>query len=64
MAITDTKFMQGYIRLTDDAAKKGWHEKNGALCPLRVVFLIVGDTDFRLYFQLERRPSCASVIQF
>lgn len=36
MAITDTKFMQGYIRLTDDAAKKGWHEKNGGNFSYRI----------------------------
>jgi rhamnulose-1-phosphate aldolase len=29
MPITDAKFIQDFIRLTDDAFKKGWHERNG-----------------------------------
>lgn len=29
MAITDAKFVQGYIRLADAGAKRGWHERNG-----------------------------------
>lgn len=29
MLVTDAKFVQGFVRLTDDAFKKGWHERNG-----------------------------------
>lgn len=29
MDILQEKFMQGFIRLTDDAFRKGWHERNG-----------------------------------
>jgi len=36
LAITDKEFMQGYIRLTDDAFKKGWHERNGGNFSYRI----------------------------
>ena len=29
MDILQQEFMKGFIRLTDDAARKGWHERNG-----------------------------------
>jgi rhamnulose-1-phosphate aldolase len=29
MELTEMPFMRGFIRLTDDASKKGWHERNG-----------------------------------
>lgn len=29
MSILDAEFVQGFIRLTDDAFRKGWHERNG-----------------------------------
>lgn len=29
MLVTDAKFAKGFIRLTDVAFKKGWHERNG-----------------------------------
>ena len=29
MDMRKAKFMEGFIRLTDDAFQKGWHERNG-----------------------------------
>lgn len=29
MNVTDTKFVQGFIRMCDDGFKQGWHERNG-----------------------------------
>lgn len=29
MSITDIEIIKGYIRLTEDAVRKGWHERNG-----------------------------------
>lgn len=29
MSILDAEFVQGFIRLTDDAYQQGWHERNG-----------------------------------
>ena len=29
MDILETKFMEGFVRMTDDAFRKGWHERNG-----------------------------------
>ena len=36
MPITDAKFIQDFIRLTDDAFKKGWHERNGGNLSYRI----------------------------
>ena len=29
MLITNSEFVQSFIRLTDNAFRKGWHERNG-----------------------------------
>ena len=29
MGILDVEIVKGYIRLTEDAVAKGWHERNG-----------------------------------
>lgn len=34
--ITEAEFVKGFIRLTDDAFKKGWHERNGGNLSYRV----------------------------
>ena len=31
MLITNAEFIQGFIRLTDNAFKKGWHEAMAAI---------------------------------
>ena len=36
MDIKKAKFMEGFIRLTSDAFKKGWHERNGGNLSYRV----------------------------
>jgi rhamnulose-1-phosphate aldolase len=36
MKVTETKFVQGFIRVTDDAFKKGWHERNGGNLSYRI----------------------------
>ena len=36
MDIKAAKFMEGFIRLTADAFKKGWHERNGGNLTYRV----------------------------
>jgi rhamnulose-1-phosphate aldolase len=36
MNIKDAKFMQGFIRVTDDAFRKGWHERNGGNLSYRI----------------------------
>ena len=36
MDIKESKFMEGFIRLTADAFKKGWHERNGGNLTYRV----------------------------
>ncbi len=36
MDIRDSKFLEGFIRLTADAFKKGWHERNGGNLSYRV----------------------------
>ena len=36
MLITNAEFIQGFIRLTDDAFKKGWHERNGGNLSYRI----------------------------
>ena len=36
MNIKDAKFMTGFIRLTADAFKKGWHERNGGNLSYRI----------------------------
>ena len=36
MDIKQAKFMEGFIRLTADAFKKGWHERNGGNLSYRV----------------------------
>ena len=35
MLITNAEFIQGFIRLTDDAFK-GWHERNGGNLSYRI----------------------------
>ena len=36
MVVTNAEFIQGFIRLTDDAFKKGWHERNGGNLSYRI----------------------------
>ena len=36
MLITNAEFIQRFIRLTDDAFKKGWHERNGGNLSYRI----------------------------
>jgi rhamnulose-1-phosphate aldolase len=36
MAMTDLEFVKGYIRLTEDAVRKGWHERNGGNFSYRI----------------------------
>ena len=36
MDIKQSKFMKGFIRLTSDAFKKGWHERNGGNLSYRI----------------------------
>ena len=36
MDIKDSKFMEGFKRLTADAFQKGWHERNGGNLTYRV----------------------------
>lgn len=36
MNILDAEFVKGFIRLTDDAFKKGWHERNGGNLSYRI----------------------------
>lgn len=36
MKITDTSFVQSFIRLTDDGFQKGWHERNGGNLSYRI----------------------------
>ena len=36
MEIKQAKFMEGFIRLTSDAFKKGWHERNGGNLTYRI----------------------------
>lgn len=36
MSILDAEFVQGFIRLTDDAFHKGWHERNGGNLSYRI----------------------------
>ena len=36
MEVKDAKFVQGFMRLTDDAFKKGWHERNGGNLSYRI----------------------------
>ena len=36
MDIKDSTFMEGFKRLTADAFKKGWHERNGGNLTYRV----------------------------
>lgn len=36
MDIKDSKFMEGFQRLTADAFQKGWHERNGGNLTYRV----------------------------
>lgn len=36
MDIKDAKFMEGFIRLTADAFRKGWHERNGGNLTYRI----------------------------
>ncbi|BBO92620.1 rhamnulose-1-phosphate aldolase [Desulfosarcina ovata subsp. ovata] len=36
MNVTDAPFVRGFIRLTDDAFKKGWHERNGGNLSYRI----------------------------
>ncbi len=36
MDILKSKFMEGFVRLTDDAFRKGWHERNGGNYSYRI----------------------------
>lgn len=36
MQILDAEFVEGFIRLTDDAFKQGWHERNGGNLSYRI----------------------------
>lgn len=36
MLITNAEFIQRFIRLADDAFKKGWHERNGGNLSYRI----------------------------
>ncbi len=36
MEVKDSTFIQGFMRLTDDAFKKGWHERNGGNLTYRI----------------------------
>ena len=36
MRVLDTIFVQGFIRMTDDGFKKGWHERNGGNLSYRI----------------------------
>lgn len=36
MNVTDAPFVAGFVRLTDDAFKKGWHERNGGNLSYRI----------------------------
>jgi rhamnulose-1-phosphate aldolase len=36
MNILDAEYIQGFIRLTDDAFRKGWHERNGGNLSYRI----------------------------
>ena len=36
MKVTEAKFVEGFIRVTDDAFKKGWHERNGGNFSYRI----------------------------
>ena len=36
MVVTNAEFIQGFIRLTDDAFKKCWHERNGGNLSYRI----------------------------
>jgi rhamnulose-1-phosphate aldolase len=36
MNVTDAPFLRGFVRLTDDAFKKGWHERNGGNLSYRI----------------------------
>ena len=36
MDILNSKFLEGFVRVTDDAFKKGWHERNGGNYSYRI----------------------------
>ncbi len=36
MKITEAKFIEGFIRVTEDGLKKGWHERNGGNFSYRI----------------------------
>ncbi len=36
MDILESKFLKGFVRLTDDAFRKGWHERNGGNYSYRI----------------------------
>ena len=36
MKIEESKFLEGFVRLTSDACKKGWHERNGGNLSYRI----------------------------
>ena len=36
MDILKSKFLEGFVRVTDDAFKKGWHERNGGNYSYRI----------------------------
>ncbi len=61
MSILDAEFVQGFIRLTDDAFRKGWHERNGGNLSYRLKAEEV--TQVKPYFTYEKpfAPIGASV---
>ncbi len=54
MAITDVKFVQGFIRLCDDGYEQGWHERNGGNLSYRIKPEEVEEV--RPYFNEEAGP--------
>lgn len=45
MNITETKFMQNFIRFASDACKKGWHERNGGNLSYRIAKEEISEVD-------------------
>ncbi len=61
MDIKDSKFLEGFIRLTADAFKKGWHERNGGNLSYRVPAEEVAEVKESLHEPKEWQPIGNSV---
>ena len=55
------EFLQGYIRMAENGAKKGWHERNGGNLSYRMKAQDVADMKAEFHFDEAWRPIGASV---